>query len=98
MNTLPFITAIKEYDEKFYELLKSLQETIFEESALDIKTKLMISMAVDACMGAEEGVRSIAESLRRMGVTDAQIAEVLRISYFAKGNMVITASNAAFEK
>jgi len=95
---LPFIEAIKDRDSEFYELIKGLEDLTQKESSLDAKTKLMISLAVDACTGATEGVAAIAGVLRRMGVTDAQIAEILRIVYFAKGNEVLVASMAAFRK
>ncbi len=96
MDTLPFISAIKDRDEKFYELMKSLQELVFAESSLEIKTKLMISLAVDASVGADAGVKSIAGALRQMGVTDEQINEVLRITYLTKGNSTLISSLAAF--
>ncbi len=95
---LPFIEAIKERDPQFYEVIKGLVDLTQNESSLDAKTKLMISLAVDACTGAAEGVASIAGVLRKMGVTDQQIAEILRIVYFAKGNEVLVTSMAAFKK
>lgn len=95
---LPFIDAIKERDPEFHGLVKRLEDLMHEESSLDSKTKLMISLAVDACTGAAEGVASIAGTLRKMGVTDQQIAEILRIVYFAKGNEVLVTSMAAFRK
>lgn len=98
MSTLPFIAAIKERDEKFFELMKGLQELVFAESSLDMKTKLMISLAVDAAVGADDGVKSISGALRQMGVTDEQINEVLRLTYFTKANSTLVTSMAAFKK
>jgi len=98
LDLLPFIAAIKDRDEKFFELMKGLQELVFAESSLDIKTKLMISLAVDAAEGADKGVASISNTLRGMGVSEEQIAEVLRITYFAKANSILATSMAAFKK
>lgn len=98
MSLLPFISAIKDRDEKFFELMKGLQELVYSESAIDAKTKLMISLAVDATVGADEGVATISDILRQMGVTDEQIAEVLRITYFTKANSTLVTSMAAFKK
>ena len=98
MSLLPFIAAIKDRDEKFFELMKGLQELVYSESSLDAKTKLMISLAVDAAEGADEGVATISNILRQMGVTDEQIAEVLRITYFTKANSTLVTSMAAFKK
>jgi alkylhydroperoxidase/carboxymuconolactone decarboxylase family protein YurZ len=93
---LPFIESIKNYDPKFYQLVKGIEDLTHEESTLDPKTKLMISLAVDACTGATEGVAAIAGVLRKMGVTDEQIGEVLRLTYFAQGNTILATSMAAF--
>jgi len=95
MPSLPFIESFKDKDPKFYEMINGIQELVNGESSLDPKTKLMIALAVDAAEGATQGVADI---LRNMGVTDEQIAEVLRITYFAKGNTVLSQSMAAFKK
>lgn len=98
MNILPFIATIEARDEKFFQLMKGLQELVYGESSLDSKTKLMISLAVDAAVGADNGVQSIANTLRNMGVTDEQISEILRITYFTKANSTLVTSMAAFKK
>lgn len=98
MTLLPFISAIKDRDEKFFELMKGLQELVYSESEIDPKTKLMISLAVDAAVGADEGVATISNLLRQMGVAEEQIAEVLRITYFTKANSTLVTSMAAFKK
>ncbi|AVX21576.1 alkylhydroperoxidase AhpD family core domain-containing protein [Carboxydocella sporoproducens DSM 16521] len=98
MSALPFIEAIRARDKKFYKLMKDLQELVYGESSLDAKTKMMISLAVDAAVGANDGVKAIANVLRQMGVTDEQINEVLRITYFTKANSTLVTSLAAFEK
>lgn len=94
---LPFIASIQNYDPEFYKLVKGMEDLTQQEGGLDPKTKLMISLAVDACTGATQGVAAIAAVLRKMGVSDAQIGEVLRIAYFAHGNTVLATSAAAFQ-
>ena len=96
MSNLPFIAGIEQRDKKFYDLVNGLEELCFAPSSLDQKTKLLIALAVDAAAGSAQGVKSIAGSLRRMGVTDEQIGEALRITYFAKGNAVLGVSAEAF--
>lgn len=99
MSGLFFIESIKDRDAKFYELMKGLHELInSSESKLDPKTRLMISLAVDAAEGADEGVASISNVLRQMGVSDEEISEVLRITYFTKANSTLVTSMAAFRK
>lgn len=98
MNLLPFITALKDKDEKFFEIMKNMQELVYAPSAIDIKTKLMLCLAVDATVGADDGVKNIAKLLRNMGTTDEELAEVLRITYFTKGNSVLHTALSAYNE
>jgi alkylhydroperoxidase/carboxymuconolactone decarboxylase family protein YurZ len=56
----------------------------------------LIALALDAAHGASHGVASIADQLRAQGTTDSEIAEALRLAYFAYGNSILTTSSAAF--
>jgi len=40
----------------------------------------------------------VAKHARSVGATDAEIAEALRLAYFASGNSILMASSAAFRK
>ena len=60
--------------------------------ALDQKTKLLIALALDT----GQGVASIANQLRAQGTSNTEIAEALRIAYFAFGNSILGTSSAAF--
>jgi alkylhydroperoxidase/carboxymuconolactone decarboxylase family protein YurZ len=66
--------------------------------ALDQKTKVLITLALDAAHGAREGVVSLAGQARSLGASDAEIAEAIRIAYFVAGNSVLAAAGAAFAK
>jgi len=48
-------------------------------------------------LGATEGVASLAQQARKIGVTDQEISEALRLAYFASGNSVLISSFAAFK-
>lgn len=98
MNLLPFIAALEDKDEKFFEIMKGMQELVYGPSALDMKTKLMLCLAVDATVGADDGVKNIAKILRNMGTTDEEIAEVLRITYFTKGNSTLHTALSAYKE
>lgn len=80
----------------FGEAIEKVFTSAMTPGALDQKTKLLIALAVDAVHGAGQGVASIANHLRIQGTTNAEIAEALRIAYFASGNTILAASSAAF--
>jgi len=80
------------------ELLKLVQNTnalAIAEGALPIKFKLLIAMALDASLGAAEGVRSLAEQALKAGATREEIAEAIRVAQYICGvGSVYTAARA----
>ena len=80
------------------ELLKLVQNTnalALADGALPRKVKLLMAMALDASVGAVEGVRSLAEQAMKAGATKEEIAETLRVAHYICGvGCVYTAARA----
>ena len=80
------------------ELLKLVQNTnalALTDGALPRKIKLLMAMALDASVGAVEGVRSLAEQAMKAGATKEEIAESLRVAQYICGvGSVYTAAHA----
>lgn len=98
MSLPPFLSFLEENDPEFARAIEQVFTTAMSPGALDRKTKLLIALALDAANGAVEGVGSIAAQLRSMGTSDEEIAEALRIAYFAFGASILASSSAAFSK
>ncbi len=96
-NYPPFINILERTDLKFHVNVTGLFDLAMAPGDLDGKTKILIALALDALSGSAMGVKSLAQAARGMGVTDAQIAEALRIAHMVAGNAVLEASRAAFE-
>ena len=94
----PFLAFLDQNDPEFAQTIEKVAGAAMTPAALDVKTKLLIAMALDAAHGAATGVESIARTLRSMGTTDAEIAEALRIAYYASGNGILATSAAAFPR
>ncbi|MGE5483547.1 MAG: carboxymuconolactone decarboxylase family protein [Ignavibacteriales bacterium] len=94
----PFLSPLEQGDPVFAGVIEKVASASMGPGALDQKTKLLIALALDAAHGTAQGVSSIAQALRAMGASDAEIAEALRIAYYASGNSILTASFAAFRK
>lgn len=92
-----FIADIEETDPKLFEAVTKTFDVAMAPGELDTKTKMLIAMALDAMIGSEEGVKTLANVARQMGVSDSQIAETLRIVYFVAGNKVLQTTGAAFD-
>lgn len=92
----PFLKALESNDSEFAQALEKIVSLSLKEGSLDPKTRALIALALDAALGASEGVASLANQARSMGVTDQEIAEALRLAYFTSGNSVLMTSFAAF--
>jgi alkylhydroperoxidase/carboxymuconolactone decarboxylase family protein YurZ len=92
----PFLAHLEKNDPVFAEAIEKVFSSSMNPGALDNKTKLLIALALDAGHGSVPGVCSVANQLRAIGTTDEEIAEALRIAYFAFGNTILSVSAAAF--
>jgi alkylhydroperoxidase/carboxymuconolactone decarboxylase family protein YurZ len=92
----PFLKALENYDPEFAQAMEKVVSLSFMDGTLDPKTRTLIAIALDAVLGATEGVASLAQQARKMGISDQEIAEALRLAYFTSGNSVLHSSFAAF--
>ena len=84
-----FIDEIKYYDPELHQAVTALADLSMAPGALDGKTKTLITLALDALAGAKKGVEVLAKQARKLGATDQEIAEALRLAYFVAGNKVL---------
>lgn len=94
----PFLKALEKNDPEFAQAIENIVELSIGNGVLDSKTKTLIALALDAAHGADQGVASLAQQARIMGISDQEIAEALRLAYFASGNSILISSFAAFMK
>jgi alkylhydroperoxidase/carboxymuconolactone decarboxylase family protein YurZ len=90
------IAEIEKIDQQLFEAVKNVYDLAMAPGELDIKTKVLITMTLDAFHGAGAGVKVLAEAARKLGVTDGQIKEALRLAYATSGMSALVASRAAF--
>ena len=93
-----FIDEIKYYDPELHQAVTALADLSMAPGALDGKTKTLITLALDALAGAKKGVEVLAKQARKLGATDQEIAEALRLAYFVAGNKVLAIADEAFEE
>jgi alkylhydroperoxidase/carboxymuconolactone decarboxylase family protein YurZ len=93
-----FVQQLEGRDPELYAAVKKVFELAMAPGALDPKTKTLISLALDAYAGADQGVRVLAGRARELGATEQEINETLRISYSVSGSRPLAAATAAFQK
>lgn len=92
-----FIDEIKELDPELHDVVSALAGLAMAPGALDGKTKTLITLALDALIGAKKGVEVLSKQARKLGASDQEIAEALRLAYFVAGNGVLALFEEAFD-
>ncbi len=94
----PFVEEVRKNDPELFEVVSKNMDLANQEGTLDAKTKILITMALDAVLGAEGGVKTLATRARGVGVSEEEIKETLRIAYMVSSNRTLIASLSAFKK
>jgi alkylhydroperoxidase/carboxymuconolactone decarboxylase family protein YurZ len=79
------LRALEAKDPGFFKLVTDVMKAATSEGALDTMTKTLISLALDAAGGHAEGVKGIAERARKMGISEMEIAETVRLAFLVGG-------------
>lgn len=95
----PILKLLEKKDPEFLEIVKKVMASATSEGVLDAKTKTLISLALDAAGGHIDGVKAISEKARKMGISDKEIAETIRLAFLVGGFPgLITGLNAFIEE
>jgi alkylhydroperoxidase/carboxymuconolactone decarboxylase family protein YurZ len=79
------LKVFKRLDSEFLKTIENARDFTFADGVLSRKYKLLVAMALDASVGAVEGVRVLAKSAMDAGATKEEIAEVLRVTNYISG-------------
>ncbi len=90
-----FMDEFAKRDPEFCKLVSAIMDKTREPGALDPKTKVLISLALDIAGGHADGVRNIAARARAQGASEAEIIETARLAFLVSGIPGIIASLAA---
>jgi len=97
MSEHPF-KILEKIDPQLLELVENTNRFALADGALPRKFKLLIAMALDASLGAVEGVKALARSAMKAGATREEIAEAVRVANYISGvGSVYTAAQALKE-
>jgi len=84
MSKNPLEVFIKNDKELIDNVMKS-RELAFAEGALSPKVKMLMALALDASLGADAGVRSLATQAIAAGASKEEILETVRVTGFVVG-------------
>jgi alkylhydroperoxidase/carboxymuconolactone decarboxylase family protein YurZ len=82
----PFLVQFARFDSDFVDQIARIrQDAYYTPGALDVKTKVLIALALDLFTGSTTGTQLLAARARDAGASDAEIAEVVKICYSVAG-------------
>ncbi len=79
------LNVIEELDEDVFRSIRDLEQLAFSDGEIPVKYKILMAMAIDAVLGADEGVRSLAKAAIHAGASKREIAEAVRVAYYIGG-------------
>jgi alkylhydroperoxidase/carboxymuconolactone decarboxylase family protein YurZ len=89
------LKIIETLDPELLRLVEETSELALADGALPKKFKYLIALALDASLGAVQGVRALAQEATRAGATKKEIMETLRVAHYVSGvGSVYTAAQA----
>lgn len=91
-----FMDELRKRDPEFFKVVTAVSTKSEEAGALDPKTKVLISIALDAAGSHPDGVRALTARARGMGVKDEEIIETIRLVFMVAGIPGLVAGLAAF--
>jgi len=94
----PILDVLKEKDPEFLDLVKRIMALATSEKVLNAKTKTLISLALDAAGGYADGVKAISDRAHKMGISDKEIAETIRLAFLVGGFPGLVTGLNAFKK
>jgi alkylhydroperoxidase/carboxymuconolactone decarboxylase family protein YurZ len=92
-----FLRGLEERDPDLAAAVDKLWATTLE-GPLDDKTRILIMLAMDTASGASRGVASLSEQARKLGATEEEIAQTVRIAYVIAGMEALLTGDAAFDE
>lgn len=93
-----FLARLKERDTETFKAVHGMLQKVMAPGKLDVKTKLLIAIAVDAAKGAKPGVVNVSKQARKIGITDEEINEALAVALASANLQFISSADAAFEE
>jgi len=92
------LKILEKLDPEPLKLVENTNKFALTEGALPKKFKLLIAMALDASLGAVQGVKALAQAAMQAGATTEEITEAIRVVNYISGvGSVYTAAEALKE-
>jgi alkylhydroperoxidase/carboxymuconolactone decarboxylase family protein YurZ len=94
-SNLPFVARVAAESPAFGEAVERIHEVAYTPGELDVKTKLLISLALDIAFGESRGAEVLGMRARAEGATTRELTEVLEVCFTVMGSQALAIGVAA---
>ena len=94
----PCLKILDEHDPEYGKIFAQLFNTTFSPGVLDVKTKMLIALGVNASTGMGYGCSEIAKILEKQGTTKKEISEALRVAATVRAIQGVVTGSEAYNK
>jgi alkylhydroperoxidase/carboxymuconolactone decarboxylase family protein YurZ len=91
-----WLAALEQRDPQFVDSYMGMRERILNDGAIPAKYKLLMAMITDAIAAHPDGVRTLADSARAAGASEAEITEAVEVGYLFGGTAALVMGVNAF--
>lgn len=92
----PCLRILDDNDPDYGKIFGELFDLTFSEGTLDVKTKMLIAMGINASTGMGYGCGEIAKIVEDMGVAKKEISEALRVASTVRAIQGVVTGSAAY--
>jgi alkylhydroperoxidase/carboxymuconolactone decarboxylase family protein YurZ len=94
----PCLQLLAKHDPAYGEIFSQLFKFTFSPGVLDVKTKMLIAMAINASTSMGYGCSEIAKILQSMGTKKEEIAEALRVAATVRAIQGVVTGAEAYQE
>lgn len=92
------LKVFERLDPELLKFVENNREFALSEGALPRKFKLLIAMALDASLGAVQGVKTLAQAAMQAGATKEEVGEAMRVAQYITGVSSVYVATQAFKE
>jgi alkylhydroperoxidase/carboxymuconolactone decarboxylase family protein YurZ len=79
------LKVLEKLDPELLKLVEDNSKFALSDGALPRKYKLLIALALDASLGAVQGVKTLAQAAMQAGATKEEVREAVRVAQYVCG-------------
>jgi len=95
-RSVDYMKSMEASDPDFARVLTPVLSMVMSDGDLDLKTKTLMVLLIDAYKGHGDAVRALAARARSLGASNGEINETIRLAFLSGGISGLSASSNGY--